>query len=285
VPCRHTHPQHASQNSQYSAGPRDTQIRLCDIHAHLADERLDDSRDRIVEEARRAGVAAILVNAARACEWNTVLQLAQGAGVYAALGIHPFFIGDWQEDTTQTLDKLLRTRDEVRAVGEIGLDFYNGREDADAQIEIFSAQIECALRSGRPVIVHNRKSWSEFFAVLKHTDLSGPAGVCHHFTGSREVARQALDAGFYLSFCGPLTYPNARRIKDAARYAPLDRILAETDTPDLPAEPFRGEQSRPEHVRWILQEIAHIKAIPLEDIAYTVEQNFRTVLQLETPSA
>lgn len=283
MPRRTPQPQHAQTRTQDPSPIGRPSIPLCDVHAHLADPRLEGLRDSIVRQAQAAGVTGILVNAARACEWQTVLDLTKHDGVYAALGIHPFFIEDWQEDTPGRLEHLLRHTTAVRAVGEIGLDFQNGRENAERQTGIFVAQLECAIRAGRTAVVHNRRSWSDFFAALKQVDASRLSGVCHHFTGSREVARQALDAGFYLSFCGPLTYSNARRIKDAARYAPLDRILTETDTPDLPPEPFRGEQSRPEHVRWVLEELAAVKAVPLEDIAYTVQQNFRRVLQLENP--
>lgn len=272
---------HSSSGTEAPAGalPPVSPLPLCDIHAHLADERLAGTLGRILEQATAAGMTGILVNAARAREWPAVVELSDRPGVYGALGIHPFFPGDWTDTTAAGLEsRLAEFPRRLRAVGEIGLDFQHGRDNAGRQLEIFSAQLECACRQRRPVIVHNRKSWGEFFAVLRNFEAAGVRGVCHHFTGSREIARQVLDRGFYLSFCGPLTYPNARRIKEAARYAPLERILTETDTPDLPPEAFRGQPSRPWHVRWILAEIARLKGLSLAEIAVAVARNFTRVL-------
>ena len=231
-------------------------MRYYDIHAHLADLRILPQVDNILTESRKQGVCGILVNAARQSEWQQILDLCDNSLVYGALGVHPLFLDQTAAELSESLQQALQAHEHICAIGEIGLDFYHGRQDRDLQIEAFTAQLQLAHDMDLPAILHNRKSWAEFFAVLRNLDSPEIRGVCHHFCGSREIARQALDKGLYLSFCGPLTYTNARRLKDAARYAPLDRILTETDTPDLPCARFHGGQSYPYHVREIVRELS-----------------------------
>jgi len=251
-------------------------MRYYDVHAHLADPRVLPDLTQVVTDAQSQGVRGILANAARIEEWPAVVEMARRGPVLGALGLHPFFLDEWREDVPERLARALRAHERLRAVGEIGLDFYGGRSELTRQTAAFSAQLGVAVRLGVPAIFHNRKSWGEFFAVLRS---AGPVrGVCHHFSGSIETARRALDAGLYLSFCGPLTYANARRLKEAAQYVPLDRILTETDTPDLPPAKHRGSQSRPHHVADVLAEIARLKGLSEEEVASHVEANFITLL-------
>jgi len=166
----------------------------------------------------------------------------------------------------------------IKALGEVGLDLYHGRGDVDRQRSVLAAQIELARELGLPVILHNRKSWPDFFGVLRDLGLHEMSGVCHNFTGSIEIARAALDHGLYLSFCGPVTYENATRIRRVARFAPLDRILTETDTPDLPCAKWRGRASRPFHVAEVVAALARIRELPAARVAEAAEENFHRLL-------
>lgn len=255
-------------------------IPLYDIHAHLADRRLQDGIEDLWEECRTRNLQGVLAAAARPCEWERIAELSGLSGVYGAMGLHPFFVDEWQDGTAAALEAELSAHEGVRAVGEIGLDFCRGRQDTERQMAILEEQFGIARRLEMPVILHNRKSWSEFLHLWRHSPVKPPTGVCHHFTGSVEIARQALDAGLYLSFCGPLTYPNARRLKAAARYAPLNRILTETDAPDLPPQAYRGGTSLPWHVGEVVREIADIRGISVGKAATEIGENFREVLGL-----
>jgi len=255
-------------------------LRLFDIHAHLADPRVRPGLKELLPRCREHGVNGVLVNAARRQEWEFVIQLATEPGLSGALGLHPFFADEWEDDLPAELERLILSHPRIMAVGEIGLDFYDHRDSRERQIAIFTAQLAVARRLHRPVILHNRKSWPEFFGIWKALGAGALTGVCHHFTGSLEIARQALDLGLYLSFCGPLTYPHSRRIKAAAAFCPLDRILTETDAPDLPAAPFPGGPSEPWHVRFIVEEIARLKNLPETTVAAQIEANYRWVLNL-----
>jgi TatD DNase family protein len=266
-------------------------LRYYDIHAHLADPRIAAFLPDILRRSRDRGLAGVLANAARLAEWPAIVDLARQPGVFGALGLHPFFLGDWQPALPEQLRTVLRqdraggaSAARLRAIGEIGLDFTPewcpSPEHRRRQIEIFEAQLGLAAEFALPVILHNRKSWDDFLAVWRNWRDRGLSGVCHHFTGSRDVARRLLDLGLYLSFCGPLTYPHSRRMREAAVYVPLERILTETDTPDLPAEPFRGQQSEPWHVCEVVCEIARLKQLPEADVADQIEANFSRALRL-----
>jgi len=259
-------------------------MEYCDIHAHLADRRVWPQVEAILHEARDRGVSAILANAAHAHEWDAITSLSRRPGVFGALGLHPFFLQEWAPDIPVRLRQALGAHTRLRAVGEIGLDFQHGRQQVESQVTAFTAQCQVAAELGLPVIVHNRKSWSEFFAVLRSLAGVPLTGVCHHFSGSVEIARQVLDRGFDISFCGPLTYPNARRLKSVARYVPLDRVLSETDTPDLPPAAYRGQPSRPFHVIEVVRELAVLKGLSPETVAAQVAANFRRVLGMGSPS-
>lgn len=252
---------------------------LYDIHAHLADPRLQATLPEIVLRCE-SEMQAVLVNAARVSEWDTVLMLAQKPGLYAALGLHPFFLKERQPDCfTQLREKLLHPpqNSKVLAIGEIGLDFWNGRDDADDQWNALSEQLLIAQQLQLPVILHNRKAWPDFFALLKNLRISTLRGVCHHFNGSAEIARQALDHGLFLSFCGPLTWPESKRLHQLASMVPLDRILVETDCPDLPPQSCRGAESRPWMVAEVMTTLAELRKIPFENLAEQITKNWTTL--------
>jgi TatD DNase family protein len=248
---------------------------LYDCHAHLADERVSPSVERELARFRAAGGQGVLVASADQAQWGRVVQLTAQPGVWGALGVHPLFLGGWIPAATPGhLHQALAAAPRVRAVGEIGLDFQHGREQAQAQAAAFAAQLSVAVAHGLPAVFHNRKSWAEFFAVVDSFP-KGVSGVCHNFVGSRELAREVLDRGLMLSFGGPLTYPNARRAREAAKYAPEDRILVETDTPELPPWPCRGTPSTPADVARVLAVLADVRQIPLAALAERVAANFR----------
>ncbi len=249
---------------------------LYDVHAHLADPRLRETLPEILMRCENV-MQAVLVNAARVSEWDTVLQLAQKPHIFAALGLHPFFLKEHHPDCfTQLRQKLQHppAQSKVLAVGEIGLDFWNGRDDADDQWDALSEQLLIAQQLQLPVILHNRKAWPEFFALLKNLRISTLRGVCHHFNASAEIAGQALDHGLFLSFCGPLTWPESKRLHKLAVMVPLDRILVETDSPDLPPQSCRGTQSRPWMVAEVMKTLAQLRQIPIEKLAEQIAENW-----------
>jgi TatD DNase family protein len=254
---------------------------LYDVHAHLADERLRGELPEILHRCEHE-MQAVLVNAAKFSEWDLILRLAQKPRIFAALGLHPFFLDERPTGYLSLLrQKLLSppSKSKVIAIGEIGLDFWQGRENSDEQMAILSEQLLLAQQLNLPVILHNRKAWPDFFALLKNLRLSTLRGVCHHFNASPEIASQALEYGLYLSFCGPLTWPESRRLHKLASLAPLDRILVETDCPDLPPQSSRGKQSRPWMVAEVMDKIAQLQNIPKEKLAGQIAANWTALFK------
>jgi TatD DNase family protein len=282
-----------------AGGVEPDMLELYDIHAHLADPRMAGEAESILTGSRAHGLRGVLVNAARTGEWAAVAELATRPGVCGALGLHPFFLDEWDDALPERLRAMLAAAMEgrkdgkteapgaddcgLRAVGEIGIDLWECEDRGGAlarQIPALEAQLAVACGLRLPAILHNRKAWPEFFAVWRRLAAGVIPGVCHHFTGGREILREALDLGLYVSFCGPITYGNARRIREAAAFAPLDRILTETDAPDLPAAPFRGGRSEPWHVSFVLAEIARVRRIPEAEVTAAVAANYHRVLGL-----
>ncbi len=256
-------------------------VQLYDSHVHLADERFGDRAEAAVAEFEAAGGRSLLAVSARLTEWERIGRLAGLPGVWGAVGMHPLYRDGWDRATFPAqLAGALAANPRLLAVGEIGLDFQYGREGQAEQEELFRSQLAVALAGDYPVLCHNRRSWREFFAIVREAG-QPVRGVCHNFTGSRELAREVLDAGLLVSFAGPLTYPNARRARDAARYVPSDRLLVETDAPDLPPWGCRGRQSAPADVALVLAELAELRESPVSALADQVAENFRRFLRVE----
>jgi TatD DNase family protein len=257
-----------------------------DIHAHLTDPRLAAGLTAILAECRRRDLSGILTAAARRGDWPGIVELASGSpDIYGSIGVHPLFSSELESSSESVLTDMLTRHECLVAVGEIGLDFQQGREHFTEQVALLELQLGVAARLGLPAIVHNRKSWNEFFSLWQSSAQGRISGVCHHFNGSIPIARQALDAGLLLSFCGPLTYPQSRRLREAAAFVPLDCLLVDSDTPDLPAQAYLAQgQSRPWHVLDVVAAIAEVKRVPLETVAENIERNFLSLVNQRRPA-
>ena len=248
---------------------------VTDCHAHLADSRVWHMRQAVLEDSRAHGLAGILANAARRSEWNQVLELAAEKDVRAAIGIHPFWPDEWNEGARAEMLELLEKGAPVSAIGEIGLDFWNGRDNQRQQERAMAEQLEIAVSRRLPACIHNRKSWDEFFSIIGHMGISTLSGYCHNFTGSRETARRILDLGLHISFCSPVTYDNASRLRELSRYIPDDKILTETDFPDLPMRRFQGSFSMPWHAGLVAEALAEARGVAPQSLAQRITENFR----------
>lgn len=258
-------------------------IPIIDCHAHLADDRIFQDADNIMEESRAHGISLVLANAARRHEWGRILQLSGKTGILAAMGIHPFFPEEWNDEAAKELRLLLQEpNNRIAAIGEIGLDCQNGRQTLPLQERAFCEQLAIAREFNLPVCIHNRKSWQEFWGILKNLGISRLRGYCHNFTSSRDIAGKILDLGLHISFCSPVTFPEARKTRDAAKYVPADRLLTETDCPDLPNTQFRGQFSSPWHACFVLEALAEIRKSPLPELAEQIASNMRCLFQTET---
>lgn len=245
---------------------------LVDTHCHLDFERFDEERDQVVERAAAAGVGRIIVPALDLDNAPAVLALAERyETVYAAVGVHPNSAAGWQESWLAPLRRLAR-HEKVVAIGEIGLDYHWERTPHDVQHAAFSAQLALAAELSLPVIVHNREAGADVIRLLLASPLAGKAepGVLHSFSAPPEIAAQALAAGYYLGFTGPLTFKKSDELRRIAAAAPRDRLLVETDAPFLAPHPHRGQRNEPAYVALVAATLADLHEVePAEMAAQT----------------
>lgn len=166
------------------------------------------------------------------------------------------------------------------AVGEIGLDWFRGRDEEEAQRRLFRAQLELAADRRLPVVIHNRQADRELLEDLDAVHWQGQ-GIQHCFSSDQTFAREALDRGFYLSFAGNLTYPASKTLREVAAWAPADRLLVETDAPYLPPQPFRGQPNRPRNAGVTAQCLAEVRGVSLGEILRLTGDNFGRLFGLD----
>ena len=247
-------------------------MELFDTHCHLDDEKFDSDREEAFARMGERGVKYCTCVGSDLPSSERCIEFAQGhPGVFAACGIHPHEAKDAPSDYLQTLENMLR-QGKVRALGEIGLDYYYDLSPRDTQKRVLNEQLDLALQLDLPVIFHIRDAHGDMLELLKGRKRNPPA-VVHCFSGSPEVASEYLKMGFYISFAGPLTFKKAPHLVSAAGVVPLDRVLVETDSPYLSPEPLRGRRNEPANVFYVCERLAQIKGIPMEEMAQITRQN------------
>jgi TatD DNase family protein len=246
---------------------------LVDSHCHINFPELADDLDGVIARMRDSGVLRALCVSVNLEDLPGVLSLAaQHESIYASVGVHPDHEGG-EEPTVARLCDLAATP-KVVAIGETGLDYYRQTGDTEWQRARFRTHIRAARASGKPLIVHTRSAAQDTIRVMREEGANAVGGVMHCFTESWEVAEQALGLNFHISFSGIVTFKNAVEIKDVARRVPLDRMLIETDSPYLAPTPFRGKRNEPSYVRFVAEEIARLRDIPVEEVAHRTSANF-----------
>ena len=261
-----------------------------DSHCHLTLPELADQ----MPEIRAAMAAAQVDRALCICttleEFDAVQRLAaRHANFWASVGVHPD-----NEDVREpsVADLVERSREpKVIAIGETGLDYYQmdarkgGRTVADLewQRDRFRVHIQAARQTGLPLVIHTRDASVDTLAILREEGEDGgpgaAGGVFHCFTETAEVARAALEMGFYISFSGILTFKKAHELREVAAFVPLDRLLIETDSPYLAPVPFRGKTNNPSYVPYVAAQIAALRNLPVQAIAQTTSANFDTLFK------
>lgn len=250
-----------------------SEIILADSHAHLNQPEYDCDREEVIRAAREAGVGLILNIGISLENSREVVTTAQAhAGIYAAVGIHPHGAETITEAATAELLRLL-VQPKVRALGEIGLDFYRRRAPEAVQREGFQRMLEAAREAAKPVIIHTREATAATVEILRGYAPHLAGGVMHCFSGTYEEARAFVDLGFMISFSGVLTYPKAEGLREAARKLPLEVILIETDAPYLAPQARRGKRNEPAYVRYTAEALAQVKGLPLEAVGAATWDN------------
>jgi TatD DNase family protein len=233
---------------------------LIDTHTHLDDARYNDDREDMIARAREAGIDAFVTIGCDLPTSQSAVALAEHHPfVYASIGVHPHEVKLIQDHWYDEFRRLA-THAKVVAYGEIGLDYHYNHSSPKEQRDRFREQIQLARELNLPVIIHTREAQEDTIAILKEERASEIGGVFHCFSGDAWLAKEALDLGFYLSFSGIVTFPNAAALRDIARTVPLDRLLVETDCPYLTPVPHRGKRNEPAFVSYVAQLLADLRA-------------------------
>ena len=243
-----------------------------DTHAHLYDKAFDRDRDEVLARTLEA-VGYVVIPSENYETSQKAVRLAETYGpVYGAVGIHPHETKYASEEILQKIGDLAQLP-KVKAIGEIGLDYHFFYSDKETQQKWFARQIELARDLDLPFLIHDREAHGDTLSILKKHKNSRMRGIMHCFSGSVETAEELIKLGFYISFAGPLVFPNSRRLKEAAREIPLDRLLIETDSPYLTPPPHRGERNEPANVIYVAEEIARLKGISVETVVEETRKN------------
>ena len=254
-----------------------------DSHCHLDFEEYANTLDEILFNMKDAQVDKALCISVDIPDFPKVLALAnQYEHLYASVGVHPDY-----EDTIEPTQEWLTQEAQhpkVIAIGETGLDYYRmsdrSYEDLEWQRNRFRVHIRAALETQKPLIIHTRQASDDTISILKEEGAEQVGGVMHCFTESKEVAKAAMDQGFYISFSGIVTFKNALEIKETCKYVPLDRLLIETDSPYLAPVPHRGKLNQPAWVSHVAQYIADLKGVSVEQIGQLTTQNFYQLFKI-----
>jgi TatD DNase family protein len=255
---------------------------LIDSHCHLDSPEFDGDRDEVIARALDAGIERMMAigTGSGPPDLEAATRLAdKHDAFYATAGIHPHdAVKATAGDLKHVADLLAHPK--VLAVGEIGLDYHYDFSPRDTQYAIFIQQMAIAAEARKPIVIHTREAWDDTIALLEqHWKPHGLGGIMHCFSGGPDEAQRALELGFYLSFGGIVTFPKSLAIQEAAKQAPRDRILLETDAPYLAPVPKRGKRNEPALMVHTARRLAELRGESLDDVAQITTENFARLLR------
>ena len=252
---------------------------LFDTHAHLNDPAFDPDREALMESFADAGVGLVM-NAGCSLESSRdiVAMAEKYPWLYASVGSHPDSASEVDEAVLEEYRKLCKLSDKVKAIGEIGLDYYYEDIPREIQQKAFRMQMALAQELDLPVIVHERDAHNDGMTIVK--EFPKVKGVFHCYSGSAEMARQLVNMGWYIGFTGVLTFKNARKAVETAASIPLDRIVLETDCPFMAPEPFRGKRNHPGYLYRMAEKLAEIRGISVEEVHAATYENGKRLYRI-----
>ncbi len=253
-------------------------MKLADSHCHLNYKGVAEVQGEVLARARASGVVAMLNIATRESEWDAVVATAEREpDVWATVGIHPHEADEHPHvDTARLIERAQHPR--IVGIGESGLDYFYDHSDRAAQQASFRAHLVACRETGLPIVVHTRDAEDDTAAILRDELGKGAfPGVLHCFTGSAELARIAIDLGFYISISGIVTFKSAQALQAVARELPQDRLLIETDAPFLAPVPHRGKTGEPAFVADTCRFLAQLRGEDPEALADATRANFHSL--------
>lgn len=253
---------------------------LFDSHAHINSERFQDDREVLIQEIEASDLSYVMdIGFDLASSLTATKHAASYDWCYAAVGCHPHDAKSMDEDSFRLLAGLAE-KPKVQAIGETGLDYYYDFSPRDVQQHWFRRQIQLARQLSKPLVIHDRDAHDDVLRILREEKAFETGVLMHCYSGSKEQALQYVKLGATLSIAGPVTYKNARKTVEVVEAIPIDHLLAETDSPYLTPEPFRGKINKPTLVEHTVRKIAEIKGISYEEAARITCENAKKFFRI-----
>lgn len=246
---------------------------IFDTHAHYDDEAFDGDREALLDSLRASGIGAVINVGASLESCRATLKLAEAyEWVYGAVGVHPSETAELSEEGMEWLKAWCR-HEKVKAVGEIGLDYYWEEPDHGIQKIWFERQMDLAREMKLPVIIHSRDAAKDTLDIMKAERAGDIGGVIHCFSYGKEIAREYLNMGFFLGIGGVVTFKNAKKLKEVVEYAPLESLVLETDCPYLAPVPNRGKRNSSLNLAYVADSVSEIKGVDRETVMRVTWEN------------
>lgn len=255
-------------------------MEFFDSHSHYNDEKFDEDREELILKTYEEGITKFICAGYNIESSKLSLDIANKYDyIYSIVGISPNDV----PETTAQIDSMLekieniikqdkKENKKIVAVGEIGLDYYWNNENKDIQKELFIKQIELANKYNLPIVIHTREAVDDTLKIIRENNVINK-GIFHCCPLNRELVKQGLDLGFYISFAGPITFKNSKNAEEIVNLVPIDKILIETDSPYLSPEPKRGTRNDSRNVKYVAEKIAEFKSLSVEEIAKKTYEN------------
>ena len=253
---------------------------IFDTHAHYDDDAFDEDRETLLAQLKAAGIERVVNVGASIHSSHTTLELIEKHDfLYGAIGVHPSETEELNEEWMNWLEEKSHEK-KVVAIGEIGLDYHWEEPAKDIQKHWFVRQLDLARKVKLPVIIHSRDAAKDTLDIMKAEHGSDIGGVIHCFSYTKEMAREYLDMGFFLGIGGVLTFKNARKLVETVEYAPLDRLVLETDCPYLSPVPNRGKRNSSLNLTYVADQLAALKGVDRETVEKMTGDNARKLYRL-----
>ena len=258
-------------------------MNLFDNHCHLDDEKFNNDRKKVIEEFHNSGITNCITAGYSLKGSKKAIEISEKYDfIYATAGISPNDIPQTKEELWKELaeiKEIAKNNKKVLAIGEIGLDYYWNTDNKELQKLAFIEQIKIANELDLPIVIHNRDAIMDTLQILKEYKVKN-TGVFHCCPQNRELIKEGLKLGFYISFAGPITFKNSKNAEEMVNLVPNDRFLIETDSPYLAPEPVRGTRNTPYNVKFVAQKIADFKGLTLEEVANMSYENTQRIFKI-----
>lgn len=253
---------------------------IFESHAHYDDEAFEEDRDILLQSFAENGIDTVInIGASLESCRSTIALMEKYSFIYGAMGVHPSDTAELDEENFRWLQEQCRL-DKVVAVGEIGLDYYWKEPEPSVQKKWFERQLIMARKEKLPVIIHSREAAKDTLDMMKSLHAEEIGGVIHCYSYTKEMAREYLNMDYYFGIGGVITFKNAKKLKEAVEYIPIEKILLETDSPYLAPEPNRGKRNSSLNLPYIAKEIASIKGIDYEEVLALTHENAEKLFRI-----